>query len=289
LGKGVLEIPAVELLNREKAFAAIIPKNKVIYIPGGGFLGNLWVEEEYEFRRIVSAFSKHKIVVFPQTITFDMESEDGRTFFEDSHAIYSSHKNITIFVRDKRSYEFMKEYMPDVKCMMVPDIVTQLDVKCVSTKRDDILLCLRNDVEKLLSNELVNSILYCIKSLYPMETVKMTDTVVDQDVFLNERTHILQQKYDEFSSAKLVITDRLHGMLFAAITGTPCICFNNKNGKVGAQYEWIKNNEYIVLVNNMEQFIEAINHLDLDKRYHYDNNFAKESITPLIECIKYFN
>ena len=55
----------------------------------------------------------------------------------------------------------------------------------------------------------------------------------------------------EFCDAKLVITDRLHGMIFAAISETPCIVFSNYNHKVGGTYEWIKQLPYIRYVENM--------------------------------------
>lgn len=34
-------------------------------------------------------------------------------------------------------------------------------------------------------------------------------------------------KYIKFRECELVITDRIHGMIFAAITGTPCIALSN--------------------------------------------------------------
>ena len=57
-------------------------------------------------------------------------------------------------------------------------------------------------------------------------------------------------KWEEFKHARLVITDRLHGMIFSAITGTPCVALNNSNGKVGFEYEWLKNLPYIGFVDD---------------------------------------
>ena len=58
----------------------------------------------------------------------------------------------------------------------------------------------------------------------------------------------VKNKLEQFKKAKLIITDRLHGMIFATITATPCIAFGNSNGKVKNVYGWLKHNEYIKYV-----------------------------------------
>ena len=90
----------------------------------------------------------------------------------------------------------------------------------------------------------------------------------------------------QFSSSKLVVTDRLHGMIFSAITNTPCICFDNKNGKVSAQYEWIRNNSYVKLVDGLDGFCDVLRSFDIDRDYQYDRTNVMDKIAPLTECIK---
>lgn len=72
----------------------------------------------------------------------------------------------------------------------------------------------------------------------------------------------------------MVITDRLHGMIFAAITGTPCIAFDNISKKVSGVYKWIESLEYIKVVNSFEEFVDAYNYIDnLDEKqltYSFD-------------------
>ena len=61
----------------------------------------------------------------------------------------------------------------------------------------------------------------------------------------------LQRLWEHFASSGLVITDRLHGMIFCAITNTPFIVLNNSNGKVrGVFNEWIKNNYPIAFADS---------------------------------------
>ena len=65
--------------------------------------------------------------------------------------------------------------------------------------------------------------------------------------------------FNKFRNSKLVITDRLHGMVFSAITKTPCIVTKSLDHKVIGTYEWIKNLNYIKLVEDLS--FENINPL----------------------------
>jgi pyruvyl transferase EpsI len=69
----------------------------------------------------------------------------------------------------------------------------------------------------------------------------------------------------------MVVTDRLHGMIFAAITNTPCIAMGNINGKVKSVYEtWLSNNQYVKYANNVDEFEQMLKELDLNEQYLYD-------------------
>lgn len=72
------------------------------------------------------------------------------------------------------------------------------------------------------------------------------DTVLDDNLItLDNKVSYLDELLNEVSCKRLMITDRLHGMIFAYITGTPAIVFSNSNHKVRECYEWIKDSGYI--------------------------------------------
>ena len=146
------ELTASQINGREAKYAAVTPRNQYILVPGGGFLGALWPNEEERFRRIVQAFHKQKIIVFPQTVTFDTTTPEGKKYLEESQQIYTSHPDLTIFVREKRSYAFMQQYFPTVRCLLVPDIVTLLRVPDTAQTRKGVLFCMRRDLEKALDD-----------------------------------------------------------------------------------------------------------------------------------------
>ena len=92
-------------------------------------------------------------------------------------------------------------------------------------------------------------------------------------------------KYIKFRECELVITDRIHGMIFAAITGTPCIALSNYNYKVKGTYEWIKNLGYIKFTDDINEIPTLIQELKNIKKIKYDNSFAVKKYEQIVQSI----
>ena len=278
----LFELTIKQVEDNLKRLKIFIPKEKTIFICGGGNIGCLWPLEEKRLRSIVRAFPKNKIVFFPQTVTFDMESEEGKRFFEESKKIYSQHKKLTIFAREQMSLDFMRENMPDVDCRLVPDIVLSYKPQIEEKERKGLLLCLRSDREKAISDEALEKLLNIVKEKFKNQEIVFTDTVLDQDyIAAEEREEMVLSKLNQFASSELVITDRLHGMVFAFLSNTPCIAMGNINGKVKAVYQWIKDCPFIKYIDNVEELPLALKELT-EKDYSFD----MESFAPLTQLIK---
>ena len=99
----------------------------------------------------------------------------------------------------------------------------------------------------------------------------------------NYRTSLLDSKFDEFQTAKFVITDRLHGMIFAAITQTPCIVFGSLTHKTIESYSWLQNLEYIQFCKDINKLEELIDKVNSSQNVNYDNNFAIEKIVKILK------
>ncbi|MNE93367.1 putative pyruvyl transferase EpsI [compost metagenome] len=82
-----------------------------------------------------------------------------------------------------------------------------------------------------------------------------------------------------------MITDRLHGMIFAAITSTPCIALGNYNYKVVGSYEWIKHLGYIKFTNDINQIPELIEELSRIPAPRYNNDFSAEHYNQIVEAL----
>ena len=98
-----------------------------------------------------------------------------------------------------------------------------------------------------------------------------TDLFSDERITKVNRKECVRKKMQEFSDAELVITDRLHGMIFSALTGTPCVVFSNYNHKVKGTYEWIKYLPYIRYVESVREAKGFIPELLSMKNCTYDN------------------
>ena len=280
------ELSANALDHKEKWFANLTPMNQYILVHGGGFLGALWPNEEERFRRILKAYKNNKIIVFPQTVTFDLNTESGREYLKQSQKVYSSHPDLTIFVREQKSFDFMTQYFPTVKTILVPDIVTLLDTNISAHKRNGILMCMRSDLEKSLSENQIFTIVNLLKGKYQDQQLEYTDTVVPYVIHSGKRKREVNSKLSQFAKSKLVITDRLHGMIFATITNTPCIALGNINGKVKNVYEWLKHNAYIQYADNLDDFKMALDMLDIDKEYTYNKKDIENRFRVLLDLIK---
>jgi len=284
-GVPVVEISYPHYQYDRTGIRKYISRNDVLLTNGGGYLGTLWFHDEIMVRDIIKSFPDNRIIILPQTIFFDATAE-GRKQLAVTKAIYSNHRHLIFCAREKASYDFVisNELLanPD-NCYLIPDMVTYLAIEKTTLKREGILLCLRKDKESILNDKLKSEIdAYARRS---GEDIHYTDTVLNSPVSIDERGHLLEAKFNEFRKAKLVITDRLHGMLFAAITGTPCIALNNKSGKVKGCYETIKHLKYIQVIDSPPEMLNHIPRLLQIDDCVYDNQCLRPYFDKLAKLI----
>lgn len=237
----VIEIPMPLFKTHRKYLKKYIGCSDTIIVSGGGWMGNLWIHNEITIREIVSDYKKNKIVIFPQTLYYT-DDEYGKITISDTKKIFAQHSNLILTVRDLRSYECAKKQLGlknEKNLFFCPDMVVYGTLAQILEKNNTnnlALICLRNDIEKKcnvdsIKESLANAGYVCVE----------TTTVLNKLVSIRERLQIVSNKIKEFQSASIVITDRLHAMLFALLAGTPCIAFDNATGKVFGVGEYLKN------------------------------------------------
>ena len=282
--KGLLSSMGISVLDFpwEKKFynvlAQLTPKDKIILITGGGFIGDLWKNEEKKVENIIKNFRHHRIIVMPSTVHFDLETEAGREFFEGVKQIFCAHPSLTVFLRERISYEFMKKYMPEVHVELVPDMVMMLQQPDVKYSRSGVLVCLRNDIEKTMTDESRKLMLALLHKVF--DKITYSDMAENRNIGPEESNHVVQIKLREFAAAELVITDRLHGMIFAAVTETPCIVINSRSHKIRGCYEWLKNLGYIRFLDDINHIPDVIEELKTLKP-RYDRDAIIREMEPL--------
>lgn len=288
-GVSFFEVTAEALDGLFHFYARVSQKKQNVLVHGGGFLGTIWKKEELRFRSVLMAFSDKKIIVLPQTITFDMQGESGQLFFKESYEIYKKNKGSVFFLRDSNSVAFSKSYLPALHVRYVPDIVLSWTPKYVKkwAARDAVLFLTRQDTEKKLSADDVAGIEDAVRTKLGDITIVYGDTCVNRKIFPFQRKKAVLGKLAEISKYRLVITDRLHGMVFAYLTGTPCIALDNKNGKVKAVYQWIMAVKNICFVDELHNVCKAIENvlsaqdiasLDFTSRFNDLKQVLKERI-----------
>lgn len=276
-----IEITDVQLNKLTQCRLLNVMNGYPIIINGGGNMGTLWFDAELTHRRIIKSCSKSVIYIFPNTVYYE-KTKWGNKEFDNSIKIYNKHKNLHIYARENVSYQMMKKAYKNVS--LVPDIVLSLNESAIRCDRKGCLLCLRNDREKTLTDEQKAIIRIELQEIFG-NSVYDTDMVVKGGIPVSRREFELHSKYVEFANSKLVVTDRLHGMIFAAITGTPCIVIGSKSHKVFGCYEWLKDLGYIRFIESITQIKEAYNSIP-DKEYYYDNSYLQQYFDKLRSDVK---
>lgn len=268
----IIDIDISEYYKHIKFLKRYINQSEVIFLHGGGNFGNQYLFDENIRRNVIESFPNNKLILFPQTIYFT-DDDHGKRELEKSKDIYGKHKNLTLVARENISYELMKKHFSNNKVLLTPDIVLYLNETNECIKREGALFCMRSDIESKFCNDEKEKILNLLSKEY--KNVIITDTVVSRNISKEERKSVLQSKFDEFRSSELVVTDRIHGMVFAAITGTPCIALSNYNQKVKGTYQWIKNLNYIKFAESEKDISRFLKELKEIGKVKYRSNYIE--------------
>lgn len=271
----IVEVPATQYTFQRDKLQQEIKKTDIIIAHGGGNLGNQYQTAEDIRRDIIKRWPENRIIIFPQTIYFNSKVDNAEEELRKSQNIYNTHKNLSLFTREKQSYRFAKDNFA-CRVYLVPDIVLSMNRFQNYHRNDEIILCLRNDIEKNIDIETEKIIWDTAKHL--SDNVKYIDTQKPYNISIDKREQAVIDFWELFSKARLVVTDRMHGMIFAAITKTPCVVLNNYNHKIRGTYDWIKDLPFIALVDNREGLETIIKEL-----YSYNINEDKSDLRYLNE------
>lgn len=247
----VIEIPISHSLEGLYFVKKNIKQGDIITSVGGGNLGDLYDQIEYIRQLAVRSFPNNKFISFPQTFDFS-ETSEGKKALAVAKKVYNAHPNLYMVAREKTSYALMNQHFDKAHILLTPDIVLSLNKEYPKLERNGAVICMRQDKEKNLTEKQTTFIQNEIKDRF--ESVLFYDTHINKDnMNIEEREEELEKIWNTFKSAELVVTDRLHGMIFCYITNTPCLVFQNNNHKVRETYSWINENKNINLMPNFDE------------------------------------
>ena len=250
------------IINNEDTFKVFldfkkkINKDSFVTFIGGGNHGDIYDFIDFKRRYILKKIKKCKIISFPQTIVYS-ETFDGNKKLNEFVNNARKNKNFYLFARENNTFKKYKNLRIE-NTYLVPDIVFSLDNKIKKYDRNGIGLVFRDDNEKSLSIDFQNKLISDLKE--KNEKYEMMDTC-GYDLKLDDYNNFLYYYLNKIAKKRLVITDRLHGMIFCYITNTPCIVFNNNNSKIQSTYDtWLGKQNFIILSSeNDESLNEKIN------------------------------
>lgn len=121
-----------------------LPDDVTICLVGGGNFGDLWRGLQEFKNKIIKLYPKNRIVIFPQSVHYD----DMQLRKEDSE-VFAAHKDVHICVRDRKSFDFLKENFPGCDVVLVPDMALYLEFDKTSVKTGRTLFLKRNDKESV--------------------------------------------------------------------------------------------------------------------------------------------
>lgn len=281
----VVEIIIRNIIQGIQFARAKIQPGDIVSIIGGGNMGTLYPGLEMFRQIIVETFPKNKIVSFPQSTSFS-DDETGRSALKKSISVYSRHKNLILVAREKMSYEFMKQHFKRNTVLITPDIAFSLDETQPKFQRNGVTVSLRRDIEKNLSDSESALIQTFLQENF--KEIKHYDTNINRPYLSSEeKVAELHKIWEAYKRSEVVVTDRLHGMIFCYITDTPCIAFLNSYHKIESSYDWIPFAKSIVLVKecNRENLKAALETIKSQNQVsHYRN--MEHLYLPMIEAIK---
>ncbi|OHY56065.1 polysaccharide pyruvyl transferase family protein [Lacticaseibacillus paracasei] len=274
----VVEIPERLVLTMIPYVRRYATSSDIIAFQGGGNMGDIWPAQEELRRSVFKEFKEFKIISFPQSLSYsDSRSEN----LDKTVSVLTKPQRLSILIRESLSFKKAKQLFPEnISVTLVPDIVMSLSVGQDRGSEIAVSTFMRVDQEKI-NQEKKMEVLRAVRMQY---MVNESDTVDATWKIITPKTRgkLLDAKLDQFRKSNIILTDRLHGMIFALITGTPAIVFDNNNHKVKFSYlDWLQNVDYIYFAGQMskEEIMHTIAAYQHDKQRHavpsFDEYFKK--------------
>lgn len=239
-----------------------IQPNDLIVMQSGHTMDGLH-DDETPHRLASTCFPDNRIIFFPTSIRFN--SKRGKEL--DRKAI-GSHVNTLFLARDAVSAQIARDLYPRLDVRLYPDVVTSLIGKySFDNQREGVLLCARNDGEKLYSYAAIDKLASALSGLCD---VSRTDTTVKWDgidLDSHDAWTGIEGVIESYSQKRVIVTDRYHGTIFARIAGTPVVVLKTNDHKVVSGAKWFTDagDKGIVVADNLEEVPGLIS--DFMKRF----------------------
>lgn len=230
-----------------------ISEEDIIALSGGGYIGSVWDYEEKLVEKIVLDYPNNRILIFPQSVFFE-NNEMGIKKMEKAKYIFQNHSNLCLMVREERSLDFVRKKLSGVYSDLYPDMTfylyekfSELAQKKASTKHA--ALCLKTDIESVVNENDREEFQKILEKNFSF--VSLISTLSEEIFEKEDRFYYIRKKVYEFSKYDLIVTDRLHGMLFSVLARTDCILLPSKTYKNEGVYAMIKDYRGVYMADKL--------------------------------------
>jgi exopolysaccharide biosynthesis protein PssK len=272
LGHSVVQLPTPPRYDARRLRRLVGPRPLMLH--GGGNLGDLWPAHQLLRERILADFRDHPVIQLPQSIAFT-----NAEWVTRAHQAFASHGRFTLMVRDVASRAFAAERL-GVESTLVPDAAFALGpLTRPRLPERDVLVLARTDHEAREDRHLPPAVVAedwnasrLTSSGRALERFgKAADrrpgrsdpvaaglgwlsTVLWSRVAAEHFRHGVEL----LSSARVVVTDRLHAHILSLLLGIPHIVTDNISGKVRGFYEaWTSTSPLVTWADTLAEGVDA--------------------------------
>lgn len=222
--------------------------NRTVLISGGGNLGDLWPRHQAHRENAIAAVGDRPVIQLPQSVWFRSPEALDR-----ARATFAGHPDLTLLCRDDRSVEVARRHFDTARVIRCPDLALCLPESRLESHRArrptrDVLWLLRSDHESAWPtagvpagtgdwlDEPAGVTLRLARWLAPRVARRGPGAA------RSLHTHALAKGAADrvargvrlLTSARVVVTDRLHGHILCAMLRVPHVLLDDAFGKIDA-------------------------------------------------------
>jgi len=231
-----------------------IEKCDTICFHGGGNFGDLWPWHQKFREKIITEYPNKRIVILPQSVHFQNPEE-----LDKSCALLKQHSDLHIFLRDKKSLSILHDKgLPNLR--LCPDMAHALweKIAASSPSRHSSLYLLRRDKEEsALPDDIAHArassadwddlLTGLTKKAYHFgmrihwRDARMGNILPACRIWQKVSGLLIGRAVRLFEPHETIITNRLHGVILAALLNRKAIACDNSYGKISSYIDlWMK-------------------------------------------------
>lgn len=214
------------------------PRDPILLIHGGGNFGDLYNGHRKFINQIVEAFPQVPFLALPQSVYYQ-EAANAKVDAD----IREKHSNFDLLARDFKSLHKLRTYFPKQVSRLSVDSAQYIGPVNIShcVPVVDVLFLKRRDKEK---SEGRGNVWHLAKQLDSLGiTYKITDwfdykAIMQKFKAVEPEDKVKMPKFRTelgiqiLCQGRMVVTDRLHGMIMSTLMGLPHVFLDNTYGKI---------------------------------------------------------